>query len=58
MDPRIHQTIKIMDENLDKKLTLKSVSQMFNLSGVYFSELFKKETGICFSRYLAQLRNR
>jgi two-component system response regulator YesN len=56
MDPRIHQALKSMDENLDKKLTLKSVSEMFNLSGVYFSELFKKETGTCFSRYLVQSR--
>ena len=56
MDRRINQALKSLDENLDKKLTLKSVSEIFNLSGGYFSGLFKKEIGVCFSNYLTQLR--
>jgi transcriptional regulator GlxA family with amidase domain len=34
MDRRINQALKSMEENLDKKLTLKSISEIFNLSSV------------------------
>jgi two-component system response regulator YesN len=56
MDRRIKQALKFMDENLGKKLTLKALSWTFSLSSVYFSGLFRKEIGVCFSKYILQLR--
>lgn len=56
MDLRIKQTIIFLEENLEKKLNLKRISEISNLSESYFSELFKKEMGICFSKYLKQTR--
>lgn len=56
MDFRINQALKFMNENLNKKLTLQDTAQMLNLSATYFSDLFKKELGIGFSKYRTQLR--
>jgi len=56
MDHRINQALKFIDENLDEKLRLKNLSHRFNVSAVYFSDLFKKEIGVCFSKYMIRLR--
>jgi two-component system response regulator YesN len=56
MDRRINQALKFIDKNIENKLALKSLCRTYNLSAVYFSGLFKKEIGVCFSKYLTQLR--
>lgn len=56
MDRRIKLALNFINENMDKKLTLKNLCPIVGLSAVYFSGLFKKEMGVCFSRYLTQLR--
>jgi YesN/AraC family two-component response regulator len=42
--------------NLDKKLTLEELSSRVHLSKNYFSNLFKKITGSCFSTYVNDKR--
>lgn len=56
MDYRIRQAIEFIDSNLEKKLDLKELAKKFNLSYIYFSQLFKSEIGICFSKYLIKKR--
>lgn len=43
-------------ENYDKSISLSSISEIVNLTPVYFSILFKKEVGINFVDYLTQYR--
>jgi YesN/AraC family two-component response regulator len=42
--------------NLNLPLTLKSISEKFNLSAPYISSQFKKEVGTTVIRYINQLR--
>jgi len=56
MDPRIDQAQRYIDNNMDKKVSLKSISKLSSLGYSYFSALFKKEVGICFSKYVKQKR--
>jgi len=56
MDGRIKQIIKYIDENLDKVIMLEKLAQDYNISYCYLSDLFKKEAGISFSKYLIKKR--
>lgn len=56
MDKRIEFVLKYLDENLGKKVTLKKLSEMVNLSCGYLSELFTREVGITFSFYMKKIR--
>ena len=45
-----------IDENYNRDIRLEDVADYVYLNANYISELFKKETGINFSKYLVQKR--
>jgi len=56
MDSRIAWAVRFMNENMERDINLKKISESLNLSYGYCSELFKKETGKPFSRYRKENR--
>ena len=50
--PVNHEILKYIDENIDHRLTLAEVSQVFGYHPAYFSSLFSKTVGVTFSKYL------
>lgn len=48
----ILEALQYMESHLDEDLTLKMIAERVHLSPGYFSQLFKKETGINFIDYL------
>lgn len=52
----IGEAIQYIHENLDVELTIEHVSSQVHISGSYFSNLFKKVTGMTFSQYVTQTR--
>lgn len=53
---KIVPSVKFMEENFLKKITLEDVSRASNLSPYYFCRLFKKATGAGFNDFLNFLR--
>ena len=53
---KIIQAVEYIHKNYAKHLTAKSVGESVMLSEVYFSNLFKKETGVTFGDYLTAYR--
>lgn len=58
MDYRIKLIIDFLKTNINKKLSLKDLSNIFEISYCHLSFLFKKETGITFSEYYRLLKIR
>ncbi|MFX0136466.1 MAG: helix-turn-helix domain-containing protein [Candidatus Hodarchaeota archaeon] len=56
MDKRIKNAVKYIDENLERKIILKEIAKISNLSYSRFAELFKKELNMNFSAYLKMTR--
>lgn len=52
----IEQAVAYIKENFASDITLSSLSKMFCVSPEHFSRMFKKETGLGFSKYLNSLR--
>lgn len=53
----IDKAISFIDENYhDSEISVDTLSQHLNVSGTYFSTLFKKEKGINFINYLTNVR--
>ena len=52
----IEQAVAYIRENFASDITLSSLSKKFSVSREHFSRLFKKETGLGFSKYLNSLR--
>lgn len=52
----IEQAVAYIRENFSSALTLSCVAEMFSVSPEHFSRMFKKETGLGFSKYLNSLR--
>lgn len=52
----IEQAVAYIRENFSSDITLSSLAKRFSLSPEHFSRLFKKETGLGFSKYLNTLR--
>jgi len=52
----VNQARLFIAEHQDEELTLSRVADAINLSAGYFSELFKKATGVRFVEYLARVR--
>lgn len=48
----IAMAYKYIEDNIDKPLTLETLASELHISKNYFSNLFKKVTGITFSRYV------
>ncbi len=52
----IRKTISYLNENYNKKITLEDVAKRIYLSPVYFSRIFKQETGTTFIHVLNTIR--
>lgn len=52
----IRQAQKYVEEHYGEKIVLEDLAEIVGLNPVYFSVLFKKETGINFSMYLVNVR--
>lgn len=52
----IERAVAYIKENFASDITLSSLAKMFSVSPEHFSRLFKKETGLGFSKYLNSLR--
>lgn len=52
----IHTVIEYVDANYDKDLSLKTLSQRYNITTAYLGQLFKKETGELFTNYVNGIR--
>ena len=52
----IRQAQKYMEEHYNEKIVLEDLAEIVGLNPVYFSVLFKKETGINVSAYLLNVR--
>lgn len=52
----IEKAAAYIKENFTADITLSSLAKMFSVSPEHFSRLFKKETGLGFSKYLNSLR--
>ncbi|GKX27674.1 DNA-binding response regulator [Vallitalea longa] len=52
----IRQAKQYIDEHYNEKIILDDIADIVDLNPVYFSVLFKKETGLNFSSYLVNVR--
>lgn len=52
----VKKAMKMISQNYNKGLTLESVAASLNITPVYLSSIFSKETGQPFSNYLTQFR--
>jgi two-component system response regulator YesN len=52
----IRQAQQYINEHYGEKIVLEDIAEIAELNPVYFSVLFKKETGINFSTYLSNVR--
>ena len=52
----IEQAVAYIRENFASDISLSSIAKSFSVSPEHFSRLFKKETGLGFSKYLNSLR--
>jgi len=52
----IRQAKQYISEHYREKIILEDIAEIVNLNPVYFSVLFKKETGMNFSTYLVHIR--
>ncbi|WP_312642665.1 response regulator [Hydrogenoanaerobacterium sp.] len=48
--------IKYLNENYEKDISLKKLSELFHMNSSYVSQLVKNETGLTYSQYLTELR--
>lgn len=53
---KIEQALEYIHKNYQHRLTARQVGEQIGLSEVYFSNLFKKETGVTFGEYLTNYR--
>lgn len=56
MSSHIAEAVDYMNKHQSDKLSIQTLAQMIGYHPAYFSNLFKKETGIGFSDYLTKLR--
>lgn len=55
--PVIQQIISYIKNNYNKEISLKTLSQKFNINSSYLGQVFHKETGEQFSDYINRIRN-
>ena len=51
-NPYITKSIKYINDNIKKKLSIDEICQYINLSKFYFSRIFKEEVGVTPYRYI------
>lgn len=56
MEPRVANTVKVIQENIARELSLNEMASEVNLSPAYLSKLFKTETGMTPVKYRKKLR--
>lgn len=56
LDKRIQKVLHYMSHNYMHPLTVQGMAKMVNLSDMYFGNLFKKETGLSFRKFLNIIR--
>lgn len=54
--PKIKKILKYVDEHYAEDISLNQVADVMEMSVVYVSQLFKKETGMNFTSYLTEVR--
>lgn len=57
MSPVIRQVLKYINENYDEDISLKYLSEKYNINPSYLGQVFNKEVGESFSYYLNKVRN-
>lgn len=58
LQPNVHRALLYLQHHFREKLTLEDVSKQAQLAPNYFSECFRKGTGVTFQSYLQDLRAR
>ena len=56
VSPKIMEALKYVHSHLEENVSLGDISSLIDVSVVYAGQLFKKEMGIAFSKYLTQIR--
>ncbi len=56
MDQKIEAILLFIQENYDKQITLKELSDICDINYCYLSSIFKKKTGVSFSKYVKSLK--
>jgi two-component system response regulator YesN len=56
MDQRVQKVLRLMKENLSRKLTPGEIARAVNLSPAHLRYLFKAETGVSIMQYQKTLR--
>lgn len=55
--PIIQQVIKYTEDRYYEELSLKTLSQKYNINSSYLGQIFSKEVGCSFSEYLNKIKN-
>lgn len=53
---KVKKVIKVMTENIEKKITLSELSKLVNLSPTYLSKIFKKTTGYSIIEFFNKMK--
>lgn len=56
MDPRVQKVLRLMKEDLSRRLTPREIARAVNLSPAHLRYLFKAETGMSIMQYQKALR--
>ncbi|MDD4112426.1 MAG: AraC family transcriptional regulator [Herbinix sp.] len=56
IDARIKKVLHQISNNYSEPLTVQKMAKMINLNEMYFGNLFKKETGMSFNKFLMSIR--
>lgn len=54
--PRVQRAISYIHENYNKEITLRGIAEVMDVSEIYASQYFKKETGVSYMDYLTDYR--
>ena len=52
----VYEMIRYIRQNYRKELNLELMGEQFHMNGVYLGQMFKKETGVTFLKYLTNIR--
>ena len=55
--PIVQQVVNYIDERYFEEVSLKTLSQKYNINSSYLGQIFTKEVGYSFSEYLNKIRN-
>ena len=55
--PIVQQVVNYIDEKYFEEVSLKTLSQKYNINSSYLGQIFAKEVGYSFSEYLNRVKN-